>query len=97
MYRIKYTPAAKRDIMRLSLDVQDCVHDALDEIVDNPYEHVKKLKILLTLLFLLIELAYIELLCRFMILRSLIIFWNCEYLLLISLASSVITNEISFK
>jgi len=44
MYRISYSPAAKRDLKRLPADVQDRVRDALDEIVDDPYEHVKKLK-----------------------------------------------------
>ena len=44
MYRINYSPAAKRDLKRLPADVQDRVRDALDEIVDNPYEHIKKLK-----------------------------------------------------
>ncbi|WP_048139017.1 type II toxin-antitoxin system RelE family toxin [Methanosarcina horonobensis] len=44
MYRINYSPAVKRDLKRLPMDVQDHVRNALDEIVDNPYEHVKKLK-----------------------------------------------------
>jgi len=44
MYRISYSPAAKRDLKRLPIDVQDRVRNALDEIIDNPYEHVKKLK-----------------------------------------------------
>jgi len=44
MYRINYSPAAKRDLKRLPADVQDRVRDALDEIVDDPYEQVKKLK-----------------------------------------------------
>ena len=44
MYRINYSPAAKRDLKRLPIDVQDRVRNALDEIVGDPYEHVKKLK-----------------------------------------------------
>lgn len=44
MYRISYSPAAKRDLKRLPADVQALMRDALDEIVDDPYEHVKKLK-----------------------------------------------------
>ncbi|WP_048169479.1 type II toxin-antitoxin system RelE family toxin [Methanosarcina siciliae] len=44
MYRIIYSPAAKRDLKRLPADVQDHVHDALEEIADDPYVHVKKLK-----------------------------------------------------
>lgn len=44
MYRIIYSPAAKRDLKRLPADVQDRVPDALDEITDDPYVHVKKLK-----------------------------------------------------
>jgi len=44
MYRIIYSPAAKRDLKRLPSDVQDRVRDALDEVVCNPFDHVKKLK-----------------------------------------------------
>jgi mRNA interferase RelE/StbE len=44
MYRIIYSPAVKRDLRRLPADIQDRVLDALDEIVDNPYEIVKKLR-----------------------------------------------------
>ena len=44
MYRINYSPAAKRDLKRLPADAQERVHDSLNEIVDDPYEHVKKLK-----------------------------------------------------
>jgi mRNA interferase RelE/StbE len=44
MYRINYSPAAKRDLKRLPIDVQDRVRNAIDDIVDGPYEHVKKLK-----------------------------------------------------
>ena len=44
MYRVVYSPAAKRDLKRLPAEIQDRVRDALDEIVDNPYEHIKKLK-----------------------------------------------------
>jgi mRNA interferase RelE/StbE len=44
MYRIIYSPAAKRDLKRLPMDVQDRVRNALVEILDDPYEHVKKLK-----------------------------------------------------
>lgn len=46
MYRIIYSPAAKRDLKRLPSDVQDRVRDALDEVVCNPFDHVKKLKTL---------------------------------------------------
>ena len=44
MYRVVYSPAAKRDLKRLSAEIQDRVRDALDEIADDPYEHIKKLK-----------------------------------------------------
>jgi mRNA interferase RelE/StbE len=44
MYRIIYSPAAKRDLKRLPADIQDCVRNAFDEIVDDPYEHVRKLR-----------------------------------------------------
>ncbi len=44
MYRIVYSPAAKKDLKRLPVEIQDRVRDALNEIVDDPYEHVKKLK-----------------------------------------------------
>jgi mRNA interferase RelE/StbE len=44
MYRVVYSPAAKRDLKRLPAEIQDRVRDALDEIVDYPYEHVKKSK-----------------------------------------------------
>lgn len=44
MYRIIYSPATKIDLKRLPADVQDSVLDALDKIVDDPYEHVRKLR-----------------------------------------------------
>ncbi len=44
MYRIIYSPAAKRDLKKLPADIQDRVRDALNEIVNDPYEHVKKLR-----------------------------------------------------
>jgi mRNA interferase RelE/StbE len=44
MYRIIYSPAAKRDLKSLPSDVQDRVCAALDEIMCDPYAHVKKLK-----------------------------------------------------
>lgn len=44
MYSILYSPGARRDLQKLSIDVAKRIVTAIKEIQDNPKVHVKKLK-----------------------------------------------------
>ena len=44
MYSILYSPAARKDIQKLPVDVAKNIVNSIKEIRDNPKVHVKKLK-----------------------------------------------------
>lgn len=44
MYSILYSPAARKDIQKLPIDVAKNVVNSIKEIRDNPKVHAKKLK-----------------------------------------------------
>jgi mRNA interferase RelE/StbE len=44
MYSVILTPSAKRDLKKLSSDIQEKIIEALKEIRNDPFEHVKKLQ-----------------------------------------------------
>jgi mRNA interferase RelE/StbE len=44
MYTVKYSSSAKKDIEKLSVEVGKRIKNAIEEMTDDPYSHVKKLK-----------------------------------------------------
>jgi mRNA interferase RelE/StbE len=44
MYTVQYTSRAIKDINKLPLEARKKIFDAITEIKENPYSHVKKLK-----------------------------------------------------
>ena len=44
MYTVKYSSSAKKEIEKLSVEVGKRIKNAIEEMTDDPYSHVKKLK-----------------------------------------------------
>ncbi|MGB9927425.1 MAG: type II toxin-antitoxin system RelE family toxin [Methanosarcina sp.] len=44
MYSVEYTSSAVKDINKLPPEVKKRIFNTVDEIKEDPYEHVKKLK-----------------------------------------------------
>jgi len=44
MYTLRYAPDAHKDLKKLPKETAVRVHTTLKSILDNPYQHVKKLK-----------------------------------------------------
>jgi mRNA interferase RelE/StbE len=44
MYTIEYSSSANRDIEKLSSEIGKRIKNAIEELTDDPFSHVKKLK-----------------------------------------------------